>query len=326
MLINFHPNYTVWRQRYYADPGYRRRLTREVKKLITPADFDNDFLQLGAVYDVPSLVGDKAHVFSYHDGNLAQSLKSPYRLETLRAREMDAALAYERQVYSGIDRIMSMSEYLRRSFIEDYGVPEERVVTVRAGVNLEEIPDPVEDRPWDAGHILFIGVNFVRKGGAVLLQAFKVIKERYPNAVLHIAGPRKLKIPEGQRAGVQYHGNLNKNDPDELAKLKALFRNSCLFVMPSLYEPFGIAPLEAMVNQIPAVVTNRWALPEMVTPGVNGDHVECGSVDSLVEVLSNLLADPEKLKEMGNNGRHTVLEEFTWESVVKRMRTAISEA
>jgi starch synthase len=272
---------------------------------------------------VPSLFGDNARVFSYHDGNLAQRLKSAYLPQALNAQEADAALAYERQVCSGIARIMSMSEYLRRSFIEDYGVPEARVVTVGAGINFEQIPDPVEDRPWDACQILFIGVDFLRKGGAQLLQAFRVIKERYPSAILHIVGPRKLEIPENQRAGVQYHGNLDKNDPGGRAKLQALFHDSCLFVMPSLYEPFGVAPLEAMVNQIPAVVTNRWALPEMVTPGVNGDHVECGSVDSLVEVLSNLLTDPEKLKRMGNNGRRMVLQEFTWASVVSRMRMAM---
>lgn len=323
--MNFSSNHAVWRQRYYADPGYRRRLTQEVRKYITEDDLTHEFLQLGAVYDVPSIVGDKARVFSYHDGNLAQRLKSAYLPQAFSAREADAALEYERRVYSGIDRIMSMSEYLRRSFIEDYGVPEERVVTIRAGINLERIPDPVEDRPWDECQILFIGVDFLRKGGAQLLQAFKVIKERYPRAILHIVGPRKLEIPADQRAGVHYHGNLNKNDPSGRAKLQALFHDSCLFVMPSLYEPFGVAPLEAMANQIPAVVTNRWALPEMVTPGVNGDHVECGSVDSLVEILSNLLADPENLKEMGNNGRRTVLEQYTWETVVKRMRMAISE-
>jgi glycosyltransferase involved in cell wall biosynthesis len=286
----------------------------------------NDFLQIGAVYDVPSLVGDKAHVFSYHDGNAAQALKSPYFSGALRAREIDAVLAYERQVYSGMDRIMSMSEYLRRSFIEDYDVPEERVVTVRAGINLDQIPDPVADRPWDACHILFIGVNFVLKGGPQLLKAFQVIREQHPSAVLHIVGPRRLKIPTGQRSGVEYHGYLNKNDEVGRTAFRTLFRNSCLFVLPSLYDAFGISPLEAMVNQIPAVVTNRWALREIVTPGVNGDHVECGSVDSLVEVLSSLLADPGKLREMGDNGRRTVLEKFTWEGVVKRMRKAVSQS
>jgi glycosyltransferase involved in cell wall biosynthesis len=192
-------------------------------------------------------------VFSYHDGNLAQSSKSPYFSGSLKAEEIDAGLAYERQVYSGIDLIMSMSDYLRRSFIEDFDVAKERVVTVGAGINMEEIPDLVESRAWDACQILFIGIDFLRKGGPQLLQAFKTLRERYPNAVLHIVGPEKLEIPASQRAGVQYHGKLSKNDPDERAKLQALFRSSCLFVMPSLYEPFGIAPLEAMVNQIPAV-------------------------------------------------------------------------
>ena len=47
--------------------------------------------------------------------------------------------------------------------------------------------------------------------------------------------------------------------PEQRARLETLFRRCCLFVMPSRYELFGIAPLEAMVNQIPCLVTNRWA-------------------------------------------------------------------
>jgi starch synthase len=324
MLSSFHPDPRVWRQRFYADPAYRARLTEEVGKVIAPDDLDHDFLQLGALFDVPSLVAGKARVFSYHDGNLARALESPHLRGVLGAREIEAGLAYERRVYSGLDRIMTTSDDLRRSFIEDYDVPEQRAVTVRAGINLEQIPDPVDDRAWDARQILFVGVDFLRKGGPQLLRAFKAIRERYPRALLHVVGPRSLEVPTDQRAGVRYHGYLSKSDPAQRGKLQALFRDSCLFVLPSLFEPFGIAVLEAMAHQIPAVVTNRWALREIVTPGVNGDHVECGSVDSLVEVLSRLLADPERLRQMGDDGRRTVLEGFTWESVVGRMRKAIA--
>src|SRR5262249_3917700 len=156
------------------------------------------------------------------------------------------------------------------------GVPPSRVSVVGVGMNLDEIPDVLPDKTYDTKQILFIGIDFSRKGGPLLLKAFQQVLARHRNARLHIVGPRDLRVPTELANGIVCHGYLNKSLPAEAAKLNELFRISSLFVMPSLYEPFGVAPLEAMVHQIPAVVTRGWALEEIVSPGVTGEHVERG--------------------------------------------------
>jgi glycosyltransferase involved in cell wall biosynthesis len=313
---------TTWREQFYMDPGYRDALTEEVRKQLRPDDWAHDFLQLGAMYNVPRLLQGRARCFSYHDGNLAEALRSPNAPPGLSARAVDRALAYEREVYHAIARIFSMSEYLRQSFIRDFDVPPERVVSVGAGINLDALPPYVPGKRYDNREVLFIGVDFPRKGGWELLRAFRGVHGRLPDARLHIVGPRELAIPPGQEGGVVYHGFLNKNQADGRARLADLFRRACLFVMPSLYEPFGIAPLEAMAHQVPCLVTNRWALREMVLPGKNGDLVECGSVDDLEEKLGALLADAEGLRRMGEAGRQMVLDYYTWDKVVGRLAAA----
>ena len=95
--------------------------------------------------------------------------------------------------------------------------------------------------------------------------------------------------------------------------------------MPSLYEPFGIAPLEAMIHQVPCLVTNGWGLKETVVEGQTGGLVECGSVDDLTEKLVHFLKDPDRLRKMGELGRARALE-FTWEKVVGRMKLHIETA
>jgi glycosyltransferase involved in cell wall biosynthesis len=326
MAADYSPNRRLWRTRYYMNPRYRDALTREISKKILPDDFQHSFLQIGAMYDVPRLVDGKAPCFSYHDGNMAQSLRSPYAVKGLSTRVIDRGLAYERQVYHGLTRIFTMSEFLRQSFIKDFDVPAEKVMSIGAGINLEEIPAEVPDKKYDRRDLLFIGVDFGRKGGWHLLKAFSQARRKFPDATLHIVGPRQLDIPSELQPGVVYHGFLCKQDPVSGPKLAGLLRDCSLFVMPSLYEPFGIAPLEAMVHQLPCVVTNDWALKEMVVRGQTGEHVECGNAEDIAAKLIALLDDPQQLARMGAAGRRRVLDYYTWDKVVGRLRNAISAA
>jgi glycosyltransferase involved in cell wall biosynthesis len=194
------------------------------------------------------------------------------------------------------------------------------VFVVGAGVNLTECPPFNPDKDYSAPRVLFIGVDFARKGGPQLLEAFRIVRETMPHAELHIVGPAEIpEIP----IGVVFHGRLSKSDPQQKLKLESLLRDCSLFVLPSLYEPFGIAPLEANLFQLPCLVTDAWAFRETVTAGVNGDRVEKGSIDDLAAKLLELLANPEQLAVMGKNGRELVLRKYTWSAVADRMARAI---
>jgi starch synthase len=190
---------------------------------------------------------------------------------------------------------------------------------VGVGVNLDEIPEVFPGKRYDTKQILFIGVDFPRKGGPLLLKAFREVRAVHPEAVLHIVGPHELHMPAELAVGVNHHGFLNKAVPGDAAKLNELFRTCSVFVMPSVYEPFGIAPLEAMVHQIPAVVSRAWALEETVTHDVTGAHVEPGSLDDLIARLRTMLGNPDLLQRLGAAARASVLERHTWPQVVSRI-------
>lgn len=317
---NFDRNRAVWRTHYNFDPAYRRALTQAAKRIPVASPL---LMQIGHMFSLPEAHPQKK-CFSYNDGNLSEKLKSGIGLEGVSRKRIDQALRYDERIAGEMTAIFTFSEYLRQSFISDFHVPAERVFNVGGGVNftLTEFPPPDPHKDYSAPRILFIGVEFSRKGGPQLLDAFRIARESLPAAELHIVGPEKIPaVPPG----VVFHGRLSKADPEQKLKLESLFRGSSLFVLPSLYEPFGIAPLEAMLYQIPCLVTDEWAFRETVCPGVNGDRVAKGSVEDLAAKLLELLAQPDRLAVMGKQGRDLVLRKYTWSAVVDRMSDAMGQ-
>jgi starch synthase len=324
LLRNFSPDRALWRRKFYLDTTYYDLLSRKIARSLHESDRAYDVLQIGGIYRLRPMLASDRRLFSYHDANLAQALRHPQFPQHLTKKRIARALDYERNVYDGIDVIFTMSDYLRGTFIECFGVEERRVTTIGAGINLETLPSVVAGKAYDNKKLLFVGANFERKGGMELLRAFQVVRSAHPTAELCIVGPRNICIPPEMSRGVVYAGFLSKNDPVQMRQFERILATSSLFVMPSLYEPFGIAPLEAMAHCIPAVLTNAWAFPEMVTPGVNGELVKPGDAADLAEKLIALLHDPDRLRAMGVAGRARVTDRFTWPAVVSRLRAALS--
>lgn len=322
MLKNVHPDRAKWRKQFYMDVGYRDALTAEVRRQITPADADCAFVQVGAMLNVAEATEGRAACYSYSDSSVAESVRSPYAPKGLSAKRIDRVIAYEKRVYHAMRKVFTCGNYLRDSLIRDYDLPPERVVTIGAGVVLDEIPPPDPAKRYDTREILMLGADFKRKGGWDLLRALKAVRQELPGTTLHVVGPSNLKIPAALNEGVVLHGYLDKKKPKEWEALKEIFGRSCLFALPSLYEPFGVAPLEAMAFLIPCVVSNIAALKETVIPGTTGELVEPGNVDDLAAKTSRLLADPEALRRMGSAGRQLVLDQYVWPRVVDRFLAA----
>lgn len=314
----------LWRQRHYLDTLYYSALARKIVRGLKPEEEDCAILQIGGIYDLRRYLGSGRRIISYHDGNLAVASRSPYFPAGLRgSRQLQRALAHEAHVARGIDLIMTMSGYLRQSFIDDYGVEPRRVIVVGAGINLDYLPAYDPDKRYDRRKILFIGADFRRKGGEVLLKAFRRVRDAHPESELIVIGPGNADVPA--EPGVRVFGFVSRSTPEQQVAFARLLEEVSVFALPSLYEPFGIAPLEAMAHQIPAVLSDAWAFPEMVTPGVHGELVKVGDHVDLADKLSALLADPARLQAMGAEARKMVLEKYTWNSVAAKIRAILGD-
>lgn len=222
--------------------------------------------------------------------------------------------AREAAVYRGARVIATFSENVARSLARDYGVDPGRVTVVGAGANVFPPEAPRRD---DGRTVLFVGREFGRKGGPILLDAFARLRRRVPRARLLVAGPRAAPpLPEGA-----FHLG-----PVELDELPALLSQATVFAMPTLREPFGLAFLDAMACGVPCVGTGLEAVPEIVADGETGLLVPPGDAVELAAALERLLADPRRARAMGARGRARVAARFLWSHVAERLDRALVTA
>jgi alpha-maltose-1-phosphate synthase len=316
---SFSPARARWRQRYNAgtsplSPLLRATLSALAGRRARQAAGDaNVLLQFTGWYGPRGSSATRLHC-AYHDGNLATFLRRPDLMLDPRSRAVRRALDSERRRAERADVIFPMSEWLRRSFIEDYGQPPEKVVAVGAGPGFETLPDKVE-RDFTRPRFLFVGKDFDRKGGPQLLRAFRQVRAGRPDAELRVVGPLE---PPPEQPGVVFVGRLDSGTRDGVAALAAEFRTATAFAMPSLYEPFGLVFLEAMAHRLPCLAAASCAMPEIVEDGVSGYVVPPGDEDRLAQHMLDL-ADAERARVMGEAGHRRLVERYTWQAVARRL-------
>jgi glycosyltransferase involved in cell wall biosynthesis len=322
---SFSPSLEVWKQRYNAGASPLSPLARRLMSSVSSrraarhAGHADVLLQMTGWFD-PGKGTEGMLRCSYHDGNLAGFLRRPDLSIDPDSRWVRRALDYERRLYDSIDLIFCMSERLRRSFLDDFGQAPEKVVTVAAGANIRA-PEHVPERALSPPRFLFVGKQFERKGGPTVLAAFRRLRAERPDCRLVIVGPAGLKVDD---PGVQVVGRIGRDEPGGEERLTRVYEEATAFVMPSLYEPLGVAVLEAMAYALPCIGSTEGALSELIVEGRTGHLVPPGDEHALLGRMRELATHPEVGRGLGRAGFDRFHERFTWDAVAERMLDAIA--
>ena len=319
-LASFRPDRERWRQHANGgispvSPMLREAVSEVARRRVGALVSEhraNSILQLAGWYR-PAVSGVLRA--SYHDANLASYLDRQDIDFDRGSRSVRRLLDWERRLYDETDVIFTMSEWLRRTFIDDFGQAPEKVVAVGAGTDLPEVANAAE-RDWDPPRFVFVGRDFERKGGRELLNAWPAVHAERPDAELVLVGPRA--IDGALPAGVKLVGRIDRGTPAGEEAFTDVYRRATAFVLPSLYEPFGIVFLEAMMHGLPCIAADRCAMPEIVEDGVTGRVVEPTDAQALAAAVLEL-SDPDTARRMGAAGERRLQERFTWAAVADRV-------
>ncbi len=217
----------------------------------------------------------------------------------------------ERELYEGAAGTFVSSEFAAASVREDYDVPADRVINVGSGSNVRW-PDSPESGERRGKVILFVGVDWERKGGPELVDAFRKIRSVEPDAELWIVGCR----PAVREPGVVVRGRLSQAETAEC------YRRADVFCLPSRMDPSASVLAEAAGFGLPVVATPVGGNVERVRDGETGFLV---GADGLAGKLVSLLGDRDLRERMGAAGREMATREFTWAAVAERIATRIEE-
>ena len=231
-------------------------------------------------------------------------------LEGLTERDIQRYADRQRRVYEAAHACCCTSHWVADSITGSYGFrPSASSPWPRPN---HEAPEPAA-RDWSVPRYLFIGIDWARKNGPVVLEAFAHVRERHPGARLDVVGGH----PPIEQDGVMGHGRLSLVRPEDRARIAALYREATTFVMPSLHEPAGIVYLEAAGAGVPSIGTTNGGAATMIGPG--GIVVDPLERDAIVEAMLTL-ADPDTARRLGGGPaphRHAQL--FTWRKVAERL-------
>ena len=207
--------------------------------------------------------------------------------------------------------IFTMSRCLHDYLINIKKLSHNKVFFVGGGINLKYTE--VDFTKKNGKRFLFSGKNFERKNGPLVVEAFKKVKEKYPESELYISGCN-VDIKE---ENVHVLGLLNFEHSSEYFKL-------CdYFVMPSIFEAYGLVFPEALSYGLPIIGRNAFEMPYFIKDGENGYILNSQNSDELASLMIKMIENKEMSKFVLGN-RKKYYDYYSWSSVVDRMCEVIN--
>lgn len=220
-------------------------------------------------------------------------------------------------IVKNIYKLVSYSRWCADSLVYDYKVTEEKIVIMPGGVDLElwkPLPSAKDNK-----ELLFVGNDFIRKGGDLLIELYRQGFSKFANLTIvsNDVVFEKLELPPGVRlvSGITH---------DRVSDLIKIYQSSDIFVLPTRNDKLGHVLKEAAAVGLALVATDVGAISEVVEDNYNGKLIKLNcSLSELRDVLLSILNDPIKLNEYKSNSRKIAEERFSLDLMRQQLLSAL---
>lgn len=309
-LVSGRKQWKDFYQWFFATSYISLRIQKEISKLSNGKNykfvFQSQSLFNGALKNTP--------YFIYTDHTTKANLLYPDIRPESYIRSKNFIKKCETEAYNEASLIFTFGNFTRKSLINQYRIAEENVIAIGAGSNSINHSE-LNKNKYSNRNILFVGKEWERKGGPILLSVFEIVLKEFPDATLTIVGckPKNVNLP-----------NCNIIGKVPLQEVFQYYNEASLFCFPTLREPFGIVIIEAMINKLPVIANNVGSIPDLVIQNQNGFLVN-NNVGHYAKHICDLFNNPQKSEQLGNYGAQLAKAKFTWEIVGKKIKHHIDK-
>lgn len=233
------------------------------------------------------------------------------RYKGLELKALDKREQSQRLFYEKVDGIFTMGKWLSNELVEKYGIPASKVYHVGGGTNIDITK--IDYSKKRGNRILFVGRDFERKNGPLVIEAFRQAKESAPELELYIAGPENLSYNDD---GIIILGNVSYE------KLADYFNLCDIFCMPSKLEAYGLVFVEALTFGLPCIGRDAYEMPFFIENEKTGYLLEKESAEELSKLMLNCINNQQMRKNVISK-RDFYINEYSWETVSKRIYNII---
>lgn len=220
----------------------------------------------------------------------------------------------QKKFFDSCAGIFTMGKWLEKELVSEYSIPTNKVHAVGGGINIDakKIDISLKTR----NRILFVGRDFERKNGPLVIAAFNNLKKQRNNLELYIAGVEERKEYLGE--GIHFLGDLGQNQLPQ-------YYNLCdVFIMPSVFEAYGLVFAEALSYGLPCIGLNKFEMPYFIENQVTGLLLNSHDVQELSELINEILSNEVFFDNVEKKREH-YLKEYSWDSVANRIMSVINE-
>lgn len=263
-----------------------------------------DVLWLPNLHFFPHTTPSAPTVITIHD----LSFERYPKYLSLKGRLWHRRILRPQNLIARMSAVVCVSAHTKEEMKRVYAVADDRCVVVYPGVCLPHVP-PQRDlrRPEDPFTICVISTIEPRKNISIIAQVFPLLRRVYPGircCVIGKPGYHSSKvIAQMQSAGIEYHGYVSQEEKHQLLNA------SDVMVYPSIYEGFGLPPLEAQALGIPVIAGANTSLPEVV--GESALLCDMNDVNALYLAIELLIEHPERAQEFSLRGVQNA-KRFSW--------------
>jgi glycosyltransferase involved in cell wall biosynthesis len=213
------------------------------------------------------------------------------------------------------DLVICVSKYTANMVISQYRVDSGKIRILYNAYDIANIPDKKE-RIFKGPTILFLGRITLQKGPDYFIETAKRVLDKNPKARFIMAGSgdmaRKLLHRTASlkmRNRFIFAGFLNRK------QVESILNSVDIYVLPSVSEPFGIAPLEAMAYGVTAVISKQSGVSEVIE---NAYKVDFWDIDEMTKIIDFLINNPEICRKVGLAGKEEVFK-IGWDEVATKL-------